>query len=71
MQRLKHVAAVLGLIALAGALWSFSVVTPASSAPEAADAAFNTVNITKIVNGPAAAGAFEVTITCAGGTPMW
>ena len=67
MQRLKHVAAVLGLIALAGAMWSFSVVTPASSAPEAADAAFNTVNITKIVNGPAAAGQFEVTISCAAG----
>lgn len=66
MQRLKHVAAVLGLIALAGALWSFSVVTPASSTPEAADAAFNSVNITKIVNGAAAVGAFQVTITCSG-----
>lgn len=69
MQRLKHVAAVLGLIALAGALGSFSVVTPASSAPEAADAAFNTVNITKIVNGvpaPPVASPFQVTITCGG-----
>lgn len=59
--------AVLGLTALAGALWSASVVTPASSTPEAADAAFNSVNITKIVNGPNAGGPFQVTISCAAG----